>query len=293
LSVYDVLLTYALAGGHPTFALVKPKHHEDRQQAHEKINGNKMHHIAPRLWRLRLQDVHTREKQTCEYECTGEKPQKQVAGRVPDGRNLKSINTEKMKSFSVGFYLQDGVEVLDFAGPLEVFAKAGFAVFTISKTLTVIKAQGVLKVLPDYNIYNAPQADMLVFCGGNTGVASADEEVIAWLRAREEKTAYLFSVCSGAFILGKAGLLDALTVTTFHTRIEELQAVVPRAKVLNNVRFVDNGRVITTAGVSAGIDGALHLVAKIKGEAAAREIVTYMEYDGWLPQRGLVMPPKP
>lgn len=191
--------------------------------------------------------------------------------------------------FTICFYLQNNVEVLDFAGPMEAFAYAGFEVFTVSKSKDPIKSQGILTIIPDYSIADAPNADLIVFFGGNSGVAANDPDVIAWVKRKEKQALHLMSVCSGAFILGKAGLLDGLTVTTFHTRIEELQSAVPKAKVLANVRFVDNGRVLTTAGVSAGIDGALHLIAKIKGEQTAKDAAFYMEYDKWKPNDGLVV----
>lgn len=193
------------------------------------------------------------------------------------------------KKIRICFYLQNNVEILDFAGPMEAFAYAGFEVFTVSKTKDPIKSQGILTIIPDYSIADAPDADIMVFFGGNSGVAANDPDVIAWVKKKEKQAEHLVSVCSGAFILGKAGLLDGLTVTTFHTRIEELQKAVPKAKVLANVRFVDNGRVITTAGVSAGIDGALHLISKLKGEEAAKETAFYMEYDKWKPNEGLVI----
>ncbi len=197
-------------------------------------------------------------------------------------------NKEEMKPLKICFYLQNNVEVLDFAGPMEAFAYAGFDVFTVSKTKDPILSQGILKIIPDYSITDAPDADILVFFGGNSGVAATDPEVISWVQKKEKHATHLFSVCSGAFILGRAGLLDNLTVTTFHTRIKELQDAVPKAKVLSNVRFVDNGRVITTAGVSAGIDGALHLIAKLKGEQVAKDAAFYMEYDKWDPKAGLI-----
>jgi len=84
-------------------------------------------------------------------------------------------------------------------------------------------------------------------------------------------------------------MLDNLTATTFHSSIGQLQEALPRTKVLSNVRFVDNGHVITTAGISAGIDGALHLVARLKGDETARQVAAYMEYDKWIPNQGLVV----
>lgn len=199
--------------------------------------------------------------------------------------HLKSM---KAKKTTIAFYLQNGVEVLDFAGPMEVFSYAQFEVFTVSKTKDPIVSQGILKIIPDYSIDDAPKADIIAFFGGNSGIATNDPKVIEWLK-RQPTPDYYFSVCTGAFILGKAGILNNLTVTTFHESIANLQKAVPSAKVLSNVRFVDNGKVITTAGISAGIDGALHLVAKIRGQETARNVATYMEYDKWVPDQGLVI----
>jgi transcriptional regulator GlxA family with amidase domain len=196
--------------------------------------------------------------------------------------------TMNQKKYKVAFYLQNGVEVLDFAGPMEVFSYARFEVFTVSKTKDPIISQGILKIIPDYSIEDAPKADIIAFFGGNSGNASNDPKVIEWLK-NQQTPDYYFSVCTGAFILGKAGYLDNLTITTFHESIEALKKAVPSANVLSNVRFVDNGKVITTAGISAGIDGALHLVSKIRGEAAAKEVAHYMEYDKWVPRQGLII----
>ncbi|HTF31665.1 MAG TPA: DJ-1/PfpI family protein [Flavitalea sp.] len=206
-----------------------------------------------------------------------------LAGKAEDIKQRKA--TKKTK---VLFYLQNGVEVLDFAGPMEVFSYAGFEVFTVSKTKDPIISQGILKILPEYSIEDAPAANIIAFFGGNSGNAANDSNVIKWLKKLPEPD-YYFSVCTGAFVLGKAGLLDGLTITTFHESIDNLQEAVPSAKVVRNVRFVDNGNIITTAGISAGIDGALHLIAKLGGDAAAKEIAHYMEYDKWVPEEGLII----
>lgn len=218
-----------------------------------------------------------------------------AAGKCPHcGMELQKQTTEErkmtmnQKKYKVAFYLQNGVEVLDFAGPMEVFSYAQFEVFTVSKTKDPIVSQRILKILPDYSINDAPQADIIAFFGGNAGNAYNDPHVIEWLK-KQPAPDYYFSVCTGAFILGKAGILDSLTVTTFHESIENLKKAVPSAKVLSDVRFVDNGQVITTAGISAGIDGALHLVSKIRGEDIAKEVARYMEYDKWVPKQGLIV----
>jgi transcriptional regulator GlxA family with amidase domain len=199
--------------------------------------------------------------------------------------NLKKLQ----RPMTIAFYLQDGVEVLDFAGPMEVFSYSGFKVFTVSRKKEPITTQGILKVIPDYSIDDAPPSDILAFFGGNAGPASQDPAVMAWIKGREAGTQYFFSVCTGAFIMGRAGLLDSLSATTFHSSIESLRQALPKTHVLAGVRFVDNGKVITTAGISAGIDGALHLVSRLRGEETAKEAAEYMEYDRWVPNQGLII----
>lgn len=191
-------------------------------------------------------------------------------------------------SKTIAFYLQDGVEVLDFAGPMEVFAYAGYKVFTVSATEEPIKSQGILTIIPDYSIENAPKADILAFFGGNSGAASQNKKVIDWVKSQED-IKYHFSVCTGAFVLAKAGLLDGKTATTFHSALTNLETTYPKIDVLKDVRFVDNGEVITTAGISAGIDGALHLVAKLQGLNIAKRTAYYMEYDNWRLGDGLIL----
>lgn len=212
--------------------------------------------------------------------------------------NMDFITKEKLETEAeinknnpiktIAFYLQEGVEVLDFAGPMEVFAYAGFEVFTVSKAKEPILAQGILKVVPDYSIKDAPESDVLAFFGGNAHNAYSDEEVMQWVKHRENVYLY-FSVCTGALVLAKAGILDGNTATTFHSALDGLEKNYPKVKVRRDVRFVDNGKVITTAGVSAGIDGALHLVARFQGLEKAKEVAFYMEYDKWKPGEGLIL----
>ncbi|MEP0985393.1 DJ-1/PfpI family protein [Ekhidna sp.] len=191
-------------------------------------------------------------------------------------------------SKTIAFYLQDGVEVLDFAGPMEVFSYAGYDVFTVSKDKAPIKSQGILTVTPDYSIADAPDADILAFFGGNARAAFTDESVIKWIK-KQEDVQFHFSVCTGAFVLAEAGILDGKTATTFHNALDGLENSYPMVDVRKDVRFVDNGNVITTAGISAGIDGALHLVAKLQGLNAAKRTAYYMEYDNWVPGDGLIL----
>jgi transcriptional regulator GlxA family with amidase domain len=152
----------------------------------------------------------------------------------------KNQQVKKDQKITVCFYLYEGIEVLDFAGPMEVFSYAGFKVITVAKTKAPLLSQGILKITPDYSIKDAPQTDIFAVFGGSDEVATNDPEVISWIKSRDSATKSYFSVCTGAFILGKAGLLDQLTVTTFHKSVTNLQKAVPKAKVLQNVRYVDN-----------------------------------------------------
>jgi transcriptional regulator GlxA family with amidase domain len=207
--------------------------------------------------------------------------------KLIENSNLNA--SQKQKEISICFYLQDNVEVLDFAGPLEVFTAAGYSVFIVSDTKEPIKSQGTLKIIPEYNLENAPYSNVMAFFGGSHGKPTNDPEVISWIKSRKKMTKYYFSVCTGAFIMGKAGVLDNLTATTYHTQIKDLQKALPNTKVLPNVRFVDNGNVISTAGISAGIDGALHFVSKINGYESAKQIAEIIEYDKWEPNKGLII----
>lgn len=190
----------------------------------------------------------------------------------------------------IAFYLQEGIEVLDFAGPMEVFSYAGYEVFTVSAEKDLIISQGILKVQPDFSVHEAPEADVLAFFGGNAWNTLREPAVQTWINEQQEVDTY-FSVCTGAFALAENGLLDGKVATTFHNALESLAENYPKINVRKDVRFVDNGKVITTAGISAGIDGALHLVAKFEGINKAREIAYHMEYDKWLAGEGLILSP--
>lgn len=187
---------------------------------------------------------------------------------------------------TVAILIFDDVEVLDFCGPFEVFSVANrdaepafFDVYTVAKAKTVV-ARGGLMVTAKYSLTECPLADVLVIPGG-IGVRSImdDATIRDWIGTQAETSQLVTSVCTGALLLGRCGLLDGLEATTYHQCIEELRAVAPRTTVLTDRRFVDNGRLITSAGISAGIDMSLHIVSRLVGLAAAREVAERMEYD--------------
>ncbi|MVM37801.1 DJ-1/PfpI family protein [Spirosoma sp. HMF3257] len=206
----------------------------------------------------------------------------------PDG--LASEGQKKSVKRNVAIFIHNGVEVLDFSGPSEVFASTeGFNVYTVSLTKDPIVSQGFIKIIPNYSLADCPKPDIVVLPGGQTGPFIENKVLISWIKACAQDAEVMLSVCTGAGLLAKAGLLDGKQATTFHNYIDKLQNATPKAKILRDTRFVDNGQVITTAGVSAGIDGALHVVAKLKGLAVATQTARYMEYDKWKPNEGLVV----
>ncbi len=172
---------------------------------------------------------------------------------------------------TIAILLFDGVELMDFAGPAEVFIIAGegkaFKVVTVSESQNPLKTMGGITITPDYSTDNAPHAEILVVPGGNMkSVGKAGRE---WLKKASLMSEITMSVCYGAFLLADAGLLDGIEATTHHWGIEDLRKAAPRCNVATGRRFVDSGRIITTAGVTAGIDGALHIVKRFLGEETA------------------------
>jgi putative intracellular protease/amidase len=173
----------------------------------------------------------------------------------------------------------DGVQVIDFAAPYEVFGQAGYEVFTVASEARPILTSMGLRVTPRHTLADAPSAQVLLVPGGDVGEAQNDPRVLDWIRSQAKGATHVLSVCNGAFILAAAGLLDGLRATTFYDLIEALRSRAPRTTVVSDRRFVDNGKVITTAGLSSGIDGALHVVSKVSGPGQAQMAALNMEYD--------------
>lgn len=197
--------------------------------------------------------------------------------------------SQSQNNYNVAIFLYDGVELLDFSGPGEVFAvTSGFNTYTVSVDGAEILSQGFVTVKPEYSIQNAPKPDILVLPGGGTQAIAENKEVLEWIRHISSEGGINMSVCTGARILANAGLLEGLKVTTWYGYTERLQDILPNSTVLEDTRFVDSGNIITTAGVSAGIEGALHVVSRIKGLDEAISTAQYMEYDKWVPEDGKI-----
>jgi transcriptional regulator GlxA family with amidase domain len=181
----------------------------------------------------------------------------------------------------------DGMELLDFDGPAEVFTTAGkgqaFSVYTVAATREPITSQGLVTMTPRYVFADCPRPDIIVVPGGNARATAKDKRVLDWLAQASGKTEVTLSVCTGALVLASAGLLDGREATTHWSAVDALGDRFPKIMVHEDRRFVDSGKVVTGAGVSAGIDASLHVVDRLLGRAAATETARYMEYR-WQPE---------
>ncbi|MEK5437467.1 MULTISPECIES: DJ-1/PfpI family protein [Paenibacillus] len=198
------------------------------------------------------------------------------------------------KKWSVGIFLFNDVEVLDFAGPFEVFSVTTypdqhvgtpesnpFLVKLVSETGELVQACNGLKVQPDYSFDNAPYFDILVIPGG-LGVREKEiynEKVIQWISQRMGKVKLMTSVCTGALLLAKAGLLNGKMATTHWASYDRLENEFPAVTVKRNIKFVDQGNIVTSGGISAGINMTFHIVKQLLGSEIARTTAKTMEYD--------------
>jgi transcriptional regulator GlxA family with amidase domain len=196
-----------------------------------------------------------------------------------------------MERRSVGILVFDGVEVLDFCGPFEVFSvvrlveerrredPSPFEVILVAERQAVVTATGGLKVTPDVSLASCPPLDVLVVPGGwGTRRELGNPVLREWIAERGRQVETLTSVCTGAMLLGHTGLLDGRHATTHWRSLDWMSESFPRVTVERNLHVVEDGNVLTSAGISAGIDMALRVVARYHGEAIARATARHMEY---------------
>jgi transcriptional regulator GlxA family with amidase domain len=194
---------------------------------------------------------------------------------------------------NVGIYIFDEVEVLDLGGPFEVFSTASrmksrlqpgaakpFEVFTLADTMRTVRARGGLMVQPNFDISNHPAIDLFIVPGGVVTAELKRDSIIGWITRTAAKASLTASVCTGAFLLGKAGLLRGKTITTHWEDIDDFRSMFPDIPVQDKNRWVDAGTIVTSAGISAGLDMSLHLVARLEGEELAVRTARQMDY-GW------------
>jgi transcriptional regulator GlxA family with amidase domain len=198
-----------------------------------------------------------------------------------------------MDRWNVGIFIFDDVEILDFAGPFEVFSRtrlkpgaearrsddsAPFDVFTVARASGPVTTTGGLRVLPDHTFADAPRIDLLVVPGGfGTRRLVHDEPTLDWIRGMAAQARTVTSVCTGSLLLASAGLLDGRRATTHWAALDLLASLRPAVQVERERRVVDDG-IITSAGVASGMDMAFHVVEALFGREVADETARYIEY---------------
>lgn len=195
-------------------------------------------------------------------------------------------------SINIGIYVFDDVEVLDFAGPYEVFTTATrmharnrrddrplFNVFTIGRSSASVRARAGLKVDPDFSIANHPYIDCLVVPGGVVTAELEKPDVIRWISDQSVPERVVTAVCTGAFLLAKTGKLAGKQVTTHWEDIDDLKEMFPSVDVLSTLRWVDEGAFVTSAGISAGIDMSLHMVERLHSRELAERTALQLDFD--------------
>lgn len=190
---------------------------------------------------------------------------------------------------NVGILVFDDMETLDFAGPFEVFSITGqregegmFNVFTISEKEGPVVAVNGLSINPHYRMDTSPEIEILILPGGfGARKVIQQENILQWIKGTAEKATLVLSVCTGSLILAKTGLLEGLKATTHHECIDLLKELAPNTEVYTDKRFIDNGKVLVAAGISAGIDMSLYVIEKLLGRNQAMDTASYMEYPYW------------
>ncbi|QQN29803.1 DJ-1/PfpI family protein [Pseudomonas syringae group genomosp. 3] len=193
---------------------------------------------------------------------------------------------------NIGIYVYDDVEVLDFAGPYEVFTTATrmharksrddrqlFNVFTIGRSMAPVRARAGLKVDPDFSITDHPPVDCLIIPGGVVTAELEKADVIGWISDQSQPGGVVAAVCTGAFMLVKTGKLAGKQVTTHWEDINDLKEMFPSVDVLSTLRWVDEGSFVTSAGISAGIDMSLHLVERLHSRELAERTALQLDFD--------------
>lgn len=204
---------------------------------------------------------------------------------------MTAVGPAAPRERNVAVLIFPGVQIIDYTGPWEVLGHASldgqraFRIYSVAAKPGPITTSMGMSVNPNYTFADAPRADVLVVPGGGVDPQLENAALIEWIRATAKGAEVVLSVCNGAFFLARAGLLDGLEATTFAGLIEDLQAAAPKTKVVRDRRFVDNGKIVTAAGLSSGIDGALHVIEKLYGKGAAQVAAVGLEYD-WRPESG-------
>ena len=212
------------------------------------------------------------------------------AGSEPSKTSAEPLKPPPQGDVPVAFVLSDGAVMIDFAGPWEVFqdAAAGkgmsmkmnlFRLYTVAETTKPIRTSGGMKVIPDYAFTNAPAPKVIVI-PAQSAQSNPSKAMQEWIRKSAKTADVTMSVCTGAFVLANTGLLAGKAATTHHSSYKQMAMNFPDIQLKRGVRFVDDGNIATSGGLSSGIDLALHVVERYYGREVAEQTVYQMEYQG-------------
>lgn len=185
----------------------------------------------------------------------------------------------QQKPKTVAILIFPRVEIIDYSGPWEVFGGAGYHVVTVAASKDPIQTVYGETVTPDYTFTDCPKPDIVLLPGGGVPTLPPSDPTMQWITKSVKEAPYTLSVCNGAFWLARAGLLDGKSATTTAGNLDRLASQFPKIHVEPGERVVDNGTIVTSGGLSAGIDGALHMVEKIDGADTAKSIAIGIEYN--------------
>src|SRR5213595_2229619 len=211
-------------------------------------------------------------------ETTGSSGDNKQAGKA------NSLNPPAQGQIPVAFVISDGAVIIDFCGPWEVFRDvnilgrqdAPFRLYTVSDSTSPIRAGGGMKIIPDYTFANAPAPKVIVI----PAQSKPSEAMLKWIRESTKNTDVTMSVCTGAFVLAKTGLLSGKAATTFHAAFVSFAMQFPDIKLKRGARFVEDGNLATAGGLSSGIDLALRVVERYYGRDVAQKTAYNLEYQG-------------
>lgn len=211
---------------------------------------------------------------------------------LPDAQKTSPLDIPKSGEIRVAFLISEGAEVVDFAGPWGVFEyvfiregddmRTPFKLYTVAASTQPIRVSGGMTIVPEHDFKTAPKPDVIVVPALDTEKLPA--AALDWLRDRQGSVALTMSVCDGAYVLGDAGLLDGRRATAHHGGYGMLAAMYPKVQVIRGVRFVEDGKIASSGGLTSGIDLALRVVERYFGRAMAKQTATHLEYHstGWM-----------
>lgn len=212
------------------------------------------------------------------------------ASAPADAATIAPIRVPEAGIVRAAFLMDEAATMIDFAGPWEAFQDSGspnqgFDLYTVAPTPSLVTASGGMQILPKFTLETAPQPHVVVIPAQRGGRADyhTNAAKVAWLQAVAPNADVVLSVCTGAFLLARTGMLDGLLSTTHFQFYDDFERAHPNVTLVRGRRFVDNGKFVSSGALTSGVDAALHIVARYFGENEAARVAAYMDHqsDGW------------